>query len=242
MTTSYSDKDFSNFHYINTHKRNGILKDSASPIYLLSIVAHSSHLPVGLAVFTPVHDYNLHIGRLNKNAQQKACYTSNQRSDCYWWPLFSFLLDAATLNAYILYILDSSTSASSTKLSRLEFIHYIATSLTQNPSGNRWIHQPKISVTTQIVPLVLPPKHDWIYLDKKQYSQPCRSDNTKPSFKRGAEPLAEITLNGQKRCKQGSQTMWACSGYDTPCYKRFKCWNAIHARVREIEIEEVDKL
>lgn len=50
MTTNHSVEFFSNFHYIDARQRNGIPKDSATLMYLPSIAAHSSHLPVGLAV------------------------------------------------------------------------------------------------------------------------------------------------------------------------------------------------
>ena len=83
MTTSYSIDDFLKICYMNACQRNGIPKYSAILIYLPSIAAYSSCLPTGLAVFTFIHDYNLHIGESNRNIQQRTFYTSNQRSDCY---------------------------------------------------------------------------------------------------------------------------------------------------------------
>lgn len=58
--------------------------------------------------------------------------------------------------------------------------------------------------------------------------------------KKKAELLAEITPNRQKKCKQRSQTMWACKKckpIKSYC-KQPKCWNAIHARLQEGEIAE----
>lgn len=62
---------------MNARKRHGILENLAKSTYLPSIAAHSSCLPIGLAVSRPIHDYNLHIEESDKNAQQKAFYTSN---------------------------------------------------------------------------------------------------------------------------------------------------------------------
>ena len=242
MTTSHLVEDLSKIHYIHVRQQNSIPESSIVLIYLSLIAAHSTFLPFRLPVPAPIHDYNLYMGGSDGNAQQRAYYSSNRRSDRYWWPLFSFLLDAAALNAYILYKLDGSTLS---RLSRSEFIRHIATSLLQTPAGNLQVQQPRIIVKTKVAPLVPPPKHHWIHLDKKQYCHPCKSDKTRPSLKRGREPLAEITPNRQKRRKRGSQTMWACGGCKPvkPCCKKPKCWNAIHVKVREVEeMEDMERV
>ena len=108
MTTGYLIDNLTSIHYMNACKRYSIPEDLPKLFYLLSIAADSSCLPIRLAILGLIHNYNLHMEGSDRNAQQRAFYT---RSDCYWWPLFLFLLDVAALNAYILYTLDDSIFA-----------------------------------------------------------------------------------------------------------------------------------
>ena len=152
------------------------------------------------------------------------------------------MLDVATLNTYILYKLDSSILS---RLSRSKFICHIIILLFQTPAGNLWVQQPKIIVKIKVAPLVPLSKYHCIHLDKKQYCHPCKSNKTRSFLKRGREPLAEIALNEQKRCKQRLQTMWACGGCKPIklCYKKSKYWNAIHAKVRKVKkMEDVKRV
>lgn len=235
MSTNHSIDDFSREYFMDARRRNGIPPDSAKLRYLPSIAAHSTVLsgqvntlcPFALPVPTPIHDYNLHMGGSDGNAQQRAYYTSNRRSDRYWWPLFSFLLDAAVLNTYKLHMLDNSKSDN--RFSHAEFLRHIGTSLLQNPMGNTRYRKTQISVHTKALPLVPPPAHHW--LDKKQRCHPCALTKTRPSKRKG-EPLGEIDGNGNKRYKRGSQTVWACEGCHKPCCKNSSCWNALHVGIR----------
>ncbi len=80
-----------------------------------------------------VVDYNLHMGGVDGNAQQREQYSlAKHRCRRYWWSLFLFHLDAAVLNAYILYKLSYSTS----KMTRARFQKEVATSLMRNSAGS----------------------------------------------------------------------------------------------------------
>jgi len=80
-----------------------------------------------------VVDYNLHMGGVDGNAQQREQYSpAKHRCRRYWWSLFLFHLDAAVLNAYILYKLSYPTS----KVTRARFRKEVATSLMRNPAGS----------------------------------------------------------------------------------------------------------
>ena len=156
MTTNHLIENFSKIHYIYARQQNGIPESLIVPTYLSLIAAHLIFLLFGLFVPAPIHDYNLHMGEFSGNAQQKAYYSSNQRSDHYWWLLFSFLLDAAALNAYIFYKLNNSILS---RLSRSEFICHIATLLLQTPASNLQVQQPRIIVKTKVASLASPLKH-----------------------------------------------------------------------------------
>ena len=83
MTISYSVKNLSKIYYIYTQQQNGKPESLIVSIYFLLIAAHSTFLPFRLPVPAPIYDYNFHIGGSDGNAQQKAYYLSNQRSNCY---------------------------------------------------------------------------------------------------------------------------------------------------------------
>ncbi len=73
-----------------------------------------------------VVNYNLHMGEVDENAQQREHYSPvKHRCQRYWWSLFLFHLDAAILNAYILYKLSYPTS----KTTRARFQKKMTTSL-----------------------------------------------------------------------------------------------------------------
>ena len=118
-----------------------------------------------------IRDYNLHMGGSDRNAQQRAYYSSQRPSDRYWWPLFIFLLDAATLNAYKLYELDDALDH---KLSRSEFIRNVATTLMQNPMGNTKYYDIQTTIHTNASPRVSQPTHHYIHLEKKRLCQACK--------------------------------------------------------------------
>ena len=216
MTTAHTIDDVSKQkHYLDVRKRHGITDNSATSIPNDLATSIPDQPPVGLAIPIPIRDYNLHMGGSDGNAQQRSYYTINRKSDRYWWPLFSFLLDAAALNAYKLYLLDNSgpdstddlsSSSTSTRLSRGEFIRHIAISLLQTATGNMRMHQPKLTVNTTVSPLVLPPTHHYVHLDKRQR---CRSTSCGVNNpKRKNEPLAEIDGNSRKKRKRNnSQVM-----------------------------------
>ena len=102
MTTFHDPREFDRSYYLNPFKRHGILEGSVEPIisYYPLIYAHTTLVPdqtplwpLGLPVPVPIREYNLHMGGSDENAQQRATYSYERRSDRYWWPFFIFSLD-----------------------------------------------------------------------------------------------------------------------------------------------------
>ena len=239
MTTRHHPRELDDSYYLHPLKRHGIPEDSVQPIipipYYPLMYAHIILLPdqtpswpLGLPIPAPVREYNLHMGGSHGNAQQRAVYSYQRRSDRYWWPLFIFLLDAAALNAYKLYLIDDFRTEGK-KLTRTDFTHHLALSLMKNPAGQTRRHESKIRIQTNSEPLVSTPEHHYIHLEKKRKCEPCNVNKTRPSKRKG-EPLAERDANGRKRKQRGSQTRWACGGCHPirPCCKNQACWAAIH--------------
>ena len=92
MTTGHSTQDLDEKHYINPYKRHGIPETFLQPIvsYFSFILAHSSFLlnqaiqwPLGLPIPAPIREYNLHMGGSDGNAQQRAVYSYERRTDRY---------------------------------------------------------------------------------------------------------------------------------------------------------------
>ena len=208
MTTRHHPRELDDSYYLHPLKRHGIPEDSVQPIipipYYPSMYAHIILLPdqtpswpLGLPIPAPVREYNLHMGGSDGNAQQGAVYSYQRRSDRYWWPLFIFLLDAAALNAYKLYLIDDFRTEGK-KITRTDFAHHLALSLMKNPAGQTRRHESKIRIQTNSEPLVSTPEHHYIHLEKKRKCEPCNVNKTRPSKRKG-EPLAERDANGRKR-------------------------------------------
>ena len=219
MTTRHHPRELDSLYYLNPLKRHGIPEDSAQQIipYDPSIYAHTTLMldqsfswPLGLPIPAPIRDYNLHMGGSDGNAQQRAVYSYERRSNRYWWPLFIFLLDAAALNPYKLYLLNDSKTEEK-RLSGTDFICHLSLALMKNPAGQTRRYEPQVSVQTTVDSLISSPKHHYIYLDKKQSCVPCNVNKTRPSKRKG-ELLTERYANGKKRKRRGAQTMWACGG------------------------------
>ena len=119
-----------------------------------------------------VMNYNLHMGEVDENAQQREQYFFvKHRCWRYWWSLFLFHLNAAVLNVYILYKLTYSTS----KMTRARFQKEVTTSLMRNPAESirqrpyDFSNSNSIDFTFQLRNIV--GKH----LPKKAYLHPVQS-------------------------------------------------------------------
>ena len=152
-------------------------------------------------------------------AQQRAIYTAERHHDVrYWWPIFMFLLDAAVLNAYIVFQLDHPQS----KLTHAQFQRQTALHMVRNPAGQCRKHPYAFSTDNPAIPT---PKHQWIHLSKKAYCTPCRE------AKRKRKPLEEMDLNVNKR-RRGPQSYWGCSHprcEGLAACKNTECWKGLHS-------------
>ena len=236
MTTGHSPQDLNEIHYINPYKRHGIPETSLQPIvpYFPSTLAHFSpspnqavQWPLGLPIPAPIREYNLYMGGSDGNAQQRAVYSYDRRTDRYWWPLFIFILDAVGLNAFKLYSMNSF-HLEEKKLTRSKFLRQIALELVSNQAGIRPV-PPKVSINTAIDALVAPPVYHYVRLERKQRCMHCKVNKTRPSKRKG-QPLAERDVNGRIKRRRGAQTIWACGGCHPirPCCRKANFWEAIH--------------
>lgn len=203
MTTAYGISDVKTSCFLSPKKRSGIPGNAVQvipPSYLPSIASHSRIDPasfnMGLPVPYPIRQYNKYMGGSNGNAQQRATYTLNRRSSRCWWPLFTFLHDAACLNSYIIY---KAPDLDSRPLTREAFIRSIALSLIGEPAGNSRKRKSASDDVMNILPMNSLPEHDWIRLSKKRRCDACKANKTRPFLR---EPLAERECNGRKSGKE----------------------------------------
>jgi len=180
-----------------------------------------------------VMNYNLHMGKVDENAQQREHYFFvKHRCRRYWWSLFLFHLEAAVLNVYILYKLSYSTS----KMTCAQFQKKMTTSLMRNSAESiRKRFYDFNNSNSSISPSAQ--KHRWKYLSKKFYCTPCKAVKR---FTSGAgkgvkrKTLSEVTDNDQpkKQRKRTVQTWFECTSEQCArlaACKTEACWETLHA-------------
>ena len=211
MSTAHTATEAADSEFRSIQRRHGIPEKSAVS------TGHPGEKALEFPI--PIVDYNKHMGGSDGCAQQRAIYTAARHHDVrYWWPIFIFLLDAAILNAYIVFQLEHPQS----KLTHAQFQRQTALHMVRNPAG-QYRQQPYAFGTEN--PAIPAPKHQWVRLSKKTYCTPCRE------AKRKRKPLKEMDLNVNKR-NRGPQSYWGCSHPRceglTAC-KKTACWEALHS-------------
>lgn len=179
-------------------------------------------------------DYNSHMGGVDENAQQRE-HNSSAKHRCrrYWWALFIFILEAAVLNAYILYQLAHSTS----KMTRARFQKEVATSLMRNSAGSTRKRPHDFSNSNSLISPSAQ-EHRWMKLSKPAYCTLCKAAKR---FTSGAgkgvkrKALAEVDGNGQskKQRKRTVQTNYGCTSEQcrrVAACKTEACWKALHTQ------------
>ena len=195
------------------------------------------------------------MGGSDGNAQQRATYSLDRRSPKYWWPLFTFLHDAACLNAYILYQScdredhEDHENEGPKTLSREKFIRNIAMNLITEPAGNGRKRKSAVDNVALDEP-DFSPEHQWMRLPKRRRCDRCKANKSRPSVpqrSRKRKALAEIDGNvadGNERARKdrklrGSQTSWGCSAFGCKkkaACKNAECWKYIHMRVHSDDV------
>ena len=137
------------------------------------------------------------MGGSDGKAQQRAVYSYQRRSDRYWWPLFIFLLDAAALNEYKLYLIDDFRKEGK-KLTRTDVTHHLALSLMKNPAGQTRLHESKIRIQTNSKPLFLPPSTIIFIWRRSGNASPAISIKQGPPKEKGSLWLKETLMAGKE--------------------------------------------
>lgn len=114
----------------------------------------------------------------------------------------------------------------SSALSHIDVQHSVALELNQNPLaiGRKYVPQLKLEGRD---PMVDPPTHHFIRLEKKMYCRARRNDRTRPRL-----ALAPVDGNRPLRTKRPAQTTWGCGG----CTQSACCHSA--DRFRELHREK----
>lgn len=157
----------------------------------------------------PIVEYNAHMGGSDGNAQQRSYYSAHRPDNRYWWPIFTFLIDAAVLNAFKLWGLLHPDS----KLTHAEFQFQIIEGLLMDGSTKQ--RQPIRMVETPIARSTC----GWEGLTKRAYCGPCKEKAKKEAagLKR-RRPLGETSGNIAKR-QRIFQTIWQYLNCG-PCYRK----------------------
>jgi hypothetical protein len=93
MTTIHTIDEMKEIIYNDSKRRHGVPKS------VICTIDEESKLPFP----APIVEYNHYMGGSDGNAQQRSYYSCQRPDSRYWWPLFTFLLDAAVLNAFKLW-------------------------------------------------------------------------------------------------------------------------------------------
>ena len=134
------------------------------------------------------------MGGSDGNAQQRAVYSYQRRSDRYWWPLFIFLLDVAALK---LYLIDDFRTEGKI-LTRTDFTYHLALSLMKNPAGQTRRHESKIRIQTNSEPLVSTPSTIIFIWRRSGNASPAMSKKQGPPKEKGSLWLKETLKAGKE--------------------------------------------
>lgn len=147
------------------------------------------------------------MGRSDANAQCRSYYSADTQSVCYWWPLFQLLLDASVLNAFNIWKLHYPHSI----LSHVDFQHTIALNFTQTPLAMGRKYAPRLKIGGSN-PMVQPPTHHFIRIDKKTYYHVCRA--RAKLQKKARTALAPIDGNQLVKRTRPPQTTWGTTSWN----------------------------
>lgn len=203
MTTTHTIDEMKTVVYKDAKRRNGIPKSA--------ICDEKIPFPA------PIIEYNRHMGGSDGNAQQRSYYSSQCPDSRYWWPLFTFLLDAAVLNSFKLW----GRLYPDSKLTHSEFQHQIAEVLMTNGATRK--HSINLSISEK-KPVDKSTSCEWEHTGKKSYCRPCREEEVRLRKRRALE---EISENATKK-RRTPQTRWQCKSCG-PCCKKEDCWRALHS-------------
>ena len=172
------------------------------------------------------HEYNLHMGGSDSNAQVRASYQSKIRARVWPWSLTTCLLLAGCIyNSYYIYKL-IHTDEVGKYITHEEFQHQIAMKLLENPAAFGRKRPSAVSILTTNKGFTLPPAHRLVKMSKKGYCIACRTSKERPAKR---QALGEIDGNGNKRRFRGSESWYACVGCGgSYCCQKGECFEAIH--------------
>lgn len=215
MTTAHSEEEARSWLPKDIKKRHGIPSNSGR------VMDGKQALPFPKTVC----DYNTNMGGSDGNAQQRAYYTAEARNDRrYWWPLFIFLLDAAILNAYILFMLDHLES----KMLHWEFQRQVALALVRDPTGQRRKKPYDFGNNNPSIEL---DDHRRKQLKRKLTCAACKASKRRRISKE--TPLQEI--DGNTRTKRtgnrAPESYYGCSSPECKglgCCLTAQCWEELH--------------
>ena len=183
-------------------------------------------LPV-LELCAIAHEYNVHMGGSDGNAQVRANYQSNIRANGWPWRLTVCLLLAGSIyNTYHIYKLVHEDEIGK-RMIHAEFQYEVAIRLLQNPELFGRKRPSSISISSTVRTFTKPSVYRLIKMVKRGYCIACKTTGERPAKR---QPLAEIDTYGNKRRKRGSESWYACAGCEgTYCCQKKECFDALHS-------------
>ena len=164
-------------------------------------------------------DYNKKMSGVDDNAQMCSYYHPDIYSHKYWWPLWLFILCAAVVNSYILYM----TKHPESKMTHKQWQQEIALSLMGNQAGRLRTALKNDNNCSSAGPIL---KHQRTHLSKTLYCTPC-GVNKRTSKSR--KPLGSIDDNMRRR--RPPRSIYGCSNHacegKSAC-RNEACWLELH--------------
>lgn len=155
-----------------------------------------------------IHDYNQHMGGVDKSDQLILYYGFPHRSMKWWKRIFFHLVDVSLVNARVLYNMATPTKP----LSQLEFQLAVVSGLLKN-------HDPVRVDRRHLAPTrVLP-----LRLQERAFPEPIPSDTPY-----GGRPQCEVC---RSRKIKRAQTQYRCKSCLTPLHL-YPCFEAYHTKLQ----------
>ena len=248
MTTGHTMKQIKEeFVQMPARKRVGIPKECVqktdvsacingeSPLNLKLRITWNERLPKPFVI----HDYNMNMGGVDRNAQMRTYYSIKRPSVKFWHILFDAFIELAVQNAFRmhkLHFLTVEPNQFAMKQSHEAFIEDLACMLIQRHGGRARLGNFGGESNTQDA--LHPAEHRFERLRTKRQCWACKQNGRQRPHRR---PLQAIDPNIQTERQKNAvpETSFQCIACRKPCCRskfgeQNKCWNYLHRFQRPV--------
>ena len=206
MTTAYNLTDT----IIRSRNRPSSTSTSASITRPVFGPSPRKDLPIPVAIDA----YNHYMGGVDIANQYRAAFTILQhQSNCYWKPLFHWLLDIALVNSYLL-------------------AKAIQGLVIEKPKLRRHHRRFQETLAKALMTYHEASEHNQVLRPNRAYCAYCRKNQNWKPKPQGARAFGTNITNirGGSGCHWGSKTQWGCDTCNISLCKIGDCWRLWHEK------------